>query len=408
MSDTKYSAQAETYLRTLSVDYPSRRVGSPANQAATRYFKSIAGKMGLRTESQPFNCSDNRLGEINLSYEGKEFKAFISPHSTGCDLSAELAAAANLETLRSVDSHGKILLLIGELTKEQLMPKNFPFYNPESHQEIYHLLESKQPAAILTATGKNPELAGAQYPFPLIEDGDFDIPTAFMTDIEGEKLSKYAGRSLKLKMDAERIPSQAENVIVHLGNSENERVVICAHIDSKYGTPGAVDNAGGVVVLLLLAEMLKEHTSPAVELLAMNGEDHYSAGGEKVYLRRNQDKMDTIKLVINVDGAGLKGYPNEVSFYACPAEVETLALNLLKGYPNIKQGQPWYQSDHMVFAMQQVPAIAITTAAFMQMEREIAHTEKDVPELVDVELLVETADYICNILKRLEKVENDG
>lgn len=406
MSDTKYSSQAETYLRTLSLDYPSRRVGSPANQAATRHFRTIAEKLGLRTESQPFDCSDNRSGEIHLSCEGKDFTAFISPHSTGCDLSAELAVAANLETLKSGDFRGKILLLTDELTKEQLMPKNFPFYNPESHQEIYQLLESKQPAAILTATGKNPELAGAQYPFPLIEDGDFDIPTAFMTDIEGKALLKNAGKPLSLKMDAERIPSQAENVIVHLGDPENERVVVCAHIDSKFGTPGAVDNAGGVVVLLVLAEMLKEHSSPAVELLAMNGEDHYSAGGEKTYLQRNQGIMDTIKLVINVDGAGYKGYLNEVSFYGCPAEVESLALDLLKEYPNIKQGEPWYQSDHMAFAMQQVPAIAITTAAFMQMEREIAHTEKDVPELVDIKLLVETADYICNILKRLKKVEN--
>jgi aminopeptidase YwaD len=403
MFDLKYFVQAKIILRTLSLDFFSRRVGSPANQKATSYFKSVAERLGLRTESQRFNCSNHRSGKIHLSCGGKEFAAFISPHSIGCDINAELAVADNLETLKSGDFRDKILLLTDELTKEQLMPKNFPFYNPESHQEIYHLLETGQPAAILSATGKNPELAGAQYPFPLIEDGDFDIPNAFMTDIEGEELSKYAGSSLKLKMDAERIPSQAENVIVHLGDSENERVVICAHIDSKYGTPGAVDNGGGIVVLLLLAEMLKEHSSPAVELLAMNGEDHYSAGGEKVFLHRNQGKMDTIKLVINVDGVGLKGHPNEVSFYDCPAEVETLALDLLKEYPNIKQGEPWYQSDHMVFAMQQVPAIAITTAAFIQMEREIAHTEKDVPELVDIELLIETAEYIRAILKRLEK-----
>ena len=34
--------------------------------------------------------------------------------------------------------------------------------------------------------------------------------------------------------------------------------VLCAHIDSKLNTPGALDNAAGVVTLLLLAELLAD------------------------------------------------------------------------------------------------------------------------------------------------------
>ncbi len=64
-------------------------------------------------------------------------------------------------------------------------------------------MEEKQPAAIISATTRNPELAGAVYPFPMFEDGDFDIPSAYMTDVKGEKLASFAGSRVSLKMDAE-------------------------------------------------------------------------------------------------------------------------------------------------------------------------------------------------------------
>ena len=40
-------------------------------------------------------------------------------------------------------------------------------------------------------TDRNPELVGALYPFPLFEDGDFDIPSVFMTGDEGLRLAKH-------------------------------------------------------------------------------------------------------------------------------------------------------------------------------------------------------------------------
>jgi hypothetical protein len=41
--------------------------------------------------------------------------------------------------------------------------------------------------AIITATGRNPELTGCEYPFSLFEYGDFSIPLSYMKDLEEEK-----------------------------------------------------------------------------------------------------------------------------------------------------------------------------------------------------------------------------
>jgi hypothetical protein len=53
---------------------------------------------------------------------------------------------------------------------------------------------------------------------------------------------------------------------------------------------------------------------------------------------------------------------------------------------------------NIVIAMKQVPAMAITTSAFTEMLGEVAHTPKDNPQVVDVSLLVEIAQFLCELL----------
>lgn len=58
-------------------------------------------------------------------------------------------------------------------------------YNPDVHWRIVAALEVGRPPAIVAATARNAELAGDAYPVALIEDGDFDIPSVYMTGEEG-------------------------------------------------------------------------------------------------------------------------------------------------------------------------------------------------------------------------------
>ncbi|HZD55392.1 MAG TPA: hypothetical protein VE136_01615, partial [Anaerolineales bacterium] len=209
--------EAAQYLRKLCLEIPSRRVGSRGNQAATDFFERTIASFGFKTESPSFDCIDWTTEGAGLAANGGEFKIFASPYSLGCRTGAPLVVVSSLPELEVAEAAGKILLLQGDLTKEQLMPKNFPFYNPEHHKQIIHLLEAKQPAAIVAATSRDVEMAGAVYPFPLIEDGDFDIPSVYMTEEEGQRLAGYAGKQVTLESRARRIPSTGCNVIARKG-----------------------------------------------------------------------------------------------------------------------------------------------------------------------------------------------
>ena len=145
MASDSLVEKASAYLQHLCNELPNRRVGSEGNRLATQYFRETVEPFCFAVEAQPFDCIDHWRGEIVLSAGGRPFTASISPYSLPCDVTAPLAVAASVEELEAVDAAGKVLLLMGDLAKEQLMPKNFTFYNPEEHQRIYRLLESKAP-----------------------------------------------------------------------------------------------------------------------------------------------------------------------------------------------------------------------------------------------------------------------
>jgi aminopeptidase YwaD len=404
MADNYLLEKVDNYLQVLCLPNPGRPVGSSGNRAATAFFAETVAAYGFQAETPAFDCVDWSQNGASLIVGGEPFAVSASPYSLGCDERAPLAVASSLAELEAVTATGTILLVRGELAQEQLMPKNFPFYNPEEHQRIISLLETKGPLAIVSATSRNPELAGGLYPFPLIEDGDFDIPSVFMTEEEGDRLAAYAGQTAHLTSTAERTPARGCNVIARRGGAPagRSRIVVCAHIDAKIDSPGALDNATGVVVLLLLAELLADYSGDLeLEIVALNGEDYYGAPGQKLYLSSNADRLGEILLAINIDVAGYRQGRSAYSLYGCPDETSTAARQAFAPHAGLVEGEPWYQSDHAIFVQNGVPALAITSDRFMDLSTHVIHTAEDRPELVDGPRVVEVARALASLVRAL-------
>ncbi len=400
-NEREYARKAQAYLETLCGVQPNRRVGSAGNRAATEFVARTMAPWGYALDTTPFACLDFAAGAVSLTCAGRAFDVQISPYSPGCEAAAELVVASTPAELESCACAGKLLLLKGAICAEQLMPKNFVFYNPEEHQRIYALLEAKRPAAIITATRKNPDLVGAQYPFPMIEDGDFDIPSVYCTDVEGEAIAAHAGETFTLQSEARRIPTTACNVIARQSPDAPRKIIFSAHIDAEDHTPGASDNAAGVVALLLLAEMLTGRQSDVgLEFVAFNGEDHYSAGGQMDYLRRYGARLKEAVIGINIDDAGYIHGKTAYSFYECPDALQEAVRVTFGRYAGLMEGPCWYQSDHMIFAQNGIPAMAITSEAVGELMRDITHTPNDSPDKVDCRKLVELAGALRDFITR--------
>jgi len=403
MDTEQLNQKGLAYLKKFCVEIPERCVGSAGNRVATRFFEQEIAAFGWETETREFDAMDWEDGGATLQCGEAGFEVLVSPYSLGCDVEAQLVPASNADDLAGLAMEGKILLLHGDIAKEQLMPKNFVFYNPEEHQRIISLLEKGKPAAIVCATGRNAALAGGVYPFPLIEDGDFDIPSVYMTEEEGIRLLPRVGGAARLRSRSKRIPGTGENVIARKGGSSSGRIVVSAHIDAKKGTPGAIDNATGVAILLLLAKLLEDYDGDKqVEIAAFNGEDYYAVPGQMLYLRENQKRFDDISLNINIDGAGYKEGKSAFSFYGLSEERKNDALAVLSKFDGIVEGAQWYQGDHSIFIQNGRPAIAVSSEWFTNNvdSQEITHTPKDNLEIVDVRKVVEIAEALNALVRK--------
>jgi aminopeptidase YwaD len=396
--------RCKDYLKTLCADITERCVGSNGNRQATCFLEKELSLRNWETEMIEFDAIDWEENGAKLISEEENFDVLVSPYSLGFRGEGELISASTIEELSKINAKNRIIFLFGEIAREQLMPKNFVFYNPEEHQKIISILENSEAKAIISATGRNAALAGGVYPFPLIEDGDFDIPSVYMTEEEGLKLIPEIGKIVFLESLSKRIPGKGFNVIGKKGNIHSQKIVVSAHIDAKKGTPGAIDNATGVIVLLLLSDLLKDYNgNKLIELVAFNGEDYYAVPGQMNYISANKNNFSRILLNINIDGAGYKEGESAFSLFNLPDEILQPAIKVINHYSGITEGVQWPQGDHSIFLQFGVPAIAVSSKWFIDniADQDITHTPKDNFEIVDCNKIVEISNALNTLIRSI-------
>ncbi len=388
------------HLEVLCSEIGERRVGSKRNRRATDYAAQVLKQAGWQVEETELTVMDWETEGASLRCGNEVFEVFTSHYSLGCDVRGELVAVSTIAELERADITGKVVLLHGEIAAGQIAPKNFPFWNPEEHQRIVALLEHGKPLALVCATERNAATAGGVYPFPLFEDGDFYIPSVYMKDTEGARLLSCVGQTVEVVSRAERIPETAFNVVARNSEAREGRIVISAHIDTKIGTPGAIDNGTGVAIVLALAELLRESKHP-IELVIFNGEDYYGAPGQVKYIEQNAGRFGDIALNINIDGAGYKEGLSCFSPFSLPENIADALREVLWDNPKLIEGAPWYQGDHSLFLQQGRPAIAVSSQWFIEnMEtQELTHTPKDNLSVVSYDRVAECATGIAGILR---------
>ena len=376
----------ERHLNVLCNEIGPRPTGSRANQKAAEYVCGEFERAGLSVLKQEFDCMDWTENGGVLMVGGKVIPTAPAPYSLPCNVQGELLCIHTLEELRTAPISGKIVLLCDALAAEPLRPKRFVFWNPDEHKETISLLECGGAQAVLTVS-LSPECF-----VPVIEDGDFEIPCAIVLPVNLPQLS--SGLSASLSLNTKREPAKAANVLATYGKGEH-KVCFSAHIDTKPGTPGALDNASGVAVLLALAAELSSREFPyRIEFVFFNGEDYYSNPGEMVYLSSHLSTPAEYVCAFNIDGVGVKGQTLAYSFYECPEKLMDNICKLAAKFESFEQIKPWPQGDHTLFSLSGVPAISVTSSGIFGFVDSVLHTSSDTLELIDTEKLETLVNFL--------------
>ncbi len=384
-------------LTELCTAIGARPTGSGENRLAQQYIDRQFRQMGLQVENQPFTCIHWMAGSAALNVDNEKIPAKASPYSLPVHFSGRFERAETISELQGRDLTDKMLVLAGALAREPVMPKNFRFWNPEHHQQIIRTLESLSPKAIITFTD---EVAT-----PVFEDGDFDIPSVVVPVNYQSRFHQNSNHTIELSFEARRIPSTGANVIARLNPTAKKKVIVCAHFDTKPGTPGALDNASGITTLLLTARLLSEaDLNVCAEFVAFNGEDYFSTPGQVAYLEKYTDTFGRVMLAINCDGVGYKHGKTGISPMSCSREIEILVEKHIKNYRSLTLADPWYQGDHMLFTGAGIPTLAITSQKIFDLLDTVIHSEKDTIDLIDHSRIAETALFINSMIRQIEKV----
>jgi aminopeptidase YwaD len=209
-----------------------------------------------------------------------------------------------------------------------------------------------------------------------------------------------------LESKAERIPETACNIVARKGENTQQRIAITAHVDSKAGTAGAIDNATGIAVLLLLSELLKDYKGKyGIELVAFNGEDYYAVPGQMKYIEQNEGKFGNIVLNINIDGVGYKEGLSGFSAFQLPEGIQNKLTEVIQNHPDIVEGLPWFQGDHSIFLQYGCPAVAVSSNWLIENieSQNITHTPKDNLGIVNYSRITECALAIKDLINNLDE-----
>ena len=386
--------RALEHVEHLAVHIGSRPIGSASNLIAADYISEVFRQNGLSIEMQEISCPEWTEEHTFLELNGESLEASANTFSPSCDISAATVPVCTPAELELASITGKIPVFYGDMAQGELATKG-GIYVSERDRRILQLLEERQPAGVITI---NPTLHAR---WRLIEDFDLDIPSVTVSAHSGLKLLKSSGAAVAMKIVARRAPGHTANVIGRLPGELPERIVFCAHYDSKVDTPGAYDNAAGVGVLLTLAEVLSQrkhrHT---LEWIAFTGEE--GAGlGDMEYARRagrTGDGFDQVTAAINIDGVGPFTGTTTVASFAASQALEGLLDEKLQSYPGIIKVEPWPASDHYIFYSNGTPSMALTSKGI----RDVYHTTSDTIEWISSEKLAEAVQLSLDLIEVLD------
>lgn len=379
----------DSHLRVLVEEIGERPGGSPADHRAARYIAKTFAQAGLDVEEQRFDCPQWTHHSTRLTLNGDDLAASANAYSPACDVCALPVGAGTVAELETAELRGRFAILYGDLVPVPLSPKSW-FLLTEREKKIIHLLEEKEPAAVLTVQNHRGGLER------LIEDWEFLIPSATITPESALALLQTPGQKAHLRIDSEQKSGYSANIVART-LARPFCIVMCAHFDTKFDTPGALDNATGVAALLALAQTFDATNYPfSLEYVAFTNEEYLPLGDDE-YLRRRQQNLDDVVATINMDSIGQITAANSIASFNVSAAFEASLKRLTPAYAGVVWVDPWPQSNHSTFSMRGVPAVAFTSTGRI----ELAHWPDDDLRWIDPAKVGDVVRLIQEILAQL-------
>lgn len=184
---------------------------------------------------------------------------------------------------------------------------------------------------------------------------------------EARKLVISETRSVAIMNSYIKKSLPGHNLISELpGTEENEIVIICAHHDSLYTSPGAVDNLSGTLILLKIHSALRNRSLRRSVRFCWFGSEELNAQGSYQYalqMESNQTgKKKKYVFAFNIDSADVAlGCDN--LFFCENSRDAVFRLNIPER--GIRLHNQEYGGDNLTFEEIGIPTVTFTKTGFL-------------------------------------------
>lgn len=226
-----------------------------------------------------------------------------------------------------------------------------------------------------------------------------------------------------------------KNIVAELKGTTlaDQIVIVGAHYDTEYSSPGANDNASGVAALLEIARILKAGSlSRTIRFAAFSNEEQpfcrTDQMGSRIYATKCREDNEAIAAMICLetmgfytDERGSQKFPENLSqsighdvgnFIAIVSNLESkplleecaMAFRGAVRFPSVALSAPETvrgidYSDHQSFWRLGYPAVMITDTAFFRYPH--YHEKTDTPDKIDFDRLTVVTTGVASMVAKL-------
>ncbi len=271
------------------------------------------------------------------------------------------------------------------------------FSADKAYEHILHLSEKIGPRP----AGSPNETKAAQYLYYMLEQYGWKV--------REQPFSKIVGNANPLKPEHKIQVINSQNIIAELPGASPETILLGAHYDSAdVSTPGAIDNASGVGVLLEIARILgQEKHQKSYQIVFFGAEENGLVGSQ--YFTAQSDlsaiqwmlNLDMVGTPLEIDIAGKTSAPPElVDKVVTLARQEQIPFHISRDFAVMtREGSQGGASDFSPFLDQSIPALGLGIAGRAE---GYYHRPEDRIERVTLQSLDTVGKFIPKLIESVE------
>lgn len=241
----------------------------------------------------------------------------------------------------------------------------------------------------------------------------FDTVKKYGYNVKFQNFNGYDEKLIDIKGNINKnqrkgkILFKGRNIIVKRkhSNTEFKTVIFSANYDSKNGSVGALDNAGGTVALMEMARILSDKKLPYNPMFVFFDSENLRRGSRHYVANLSKEEKEKIYGVININSIGNKEQRKQM-FFALKKDKSSFKKQCEKYFSNIINYKG-VETDAFTFINEKIPVLCYFTYDILGFPQKISLKkyvkEKDT-SLVNMDTLVNDTVFITTYACMLKVV----